>query len=138
MVTPTTHPHLDLLRGMDEAMLRQDFAAFFGAYADDVVVHIGGHNALTGDYRGLESLQALFGRFMQLSGAYSFTNHAYLADEEHGIILQRGTMQRGDRSFATDEVFIYHFRDGKIAEFWYLPWDQAGVDAWWAAAASPT
>jgi ketosteroid isomerase-like protein len=131
MVTPTTHPNLDVLRGMDEAMLRQDFKSMFAAYADDVLVHMSGHNKLTGDYRGVDQLQALFGRFMEASGAYSFDNHAYLADEEHGIILQRGTMQREGKTFLTNEVFIFHFRDGRISEFWYLPWDQAGVDAWW-------
>ncbi len=131
MVTPTTHQNIDVLRGMDEAMMRQDFERMFAAYADDVLVHIGGHNKLSGDYRGVDQLQALFGRFMEASGAYSFDNHAYLADGEHGIILQRGSMQREGKTLSTDEVFVYHFRDGRISEFWYLPWDQAGVDAWW-------
>lgn len=133
MVTPTTHPNLDVLRQMDQAMMRQDFQGMFAAYADDVLTHIGGHNKLTGDYRGVQQLQELFGRFMQASGAYSFENHAYLADEQHGIILQRGTMQRDGSTFATNEVFVFHFRDGRISEFWYLPWDQAGLDVFWGA-----
>jgi ketosteroid isomerase-like protein len=103
---------------------------FFGQYTDDVVVHIGGDNKLTGDYTGLEQLQAMFGRFMEASGEYSFGNHAYLADDEHGVILQRGTMKRGGKTFSTNEAFIFHFREGKVSEFWYQPLDQAGVDAW--------
>ena len=40
-------------------------------------------------------------------------------------------MQRDGKTLSTDEVFVYHFRDGKVSEFWYHPVDQAGVDAWW-------
>jgi hypothetical protein len=39
------------------------------------VVHIGGDNRLTGEYRGLDALQDLFGRFMDAAGEYSFENH---------------------------------------------------------------
>ena len=134
MTTPTaTHPNVDALRRMDEAMAQNDMEAFFAGYGDDVLVHIGGNNKLTGDYRGLGQLQALFGRFMEASGGYSFENHAYLADGEHGVILQRGTMQRDGKNLSVNEVFVYHFRDGKISEFWYQPQDQAAVDAWWGS-----
>lgn len=124
------HPNVELLRRIDQAQLAGDLETFFSQYTDDVLVHVGGDNQLSGDYRGLEQLQALFGRFMEASGEYSFENHAYLADDEHGIILQRSTMQRGGETFSTNEVFVVHFRDGKVSEFWYLPQDQAGVDAW--------
>lgn len=69
---------------------------------------------------------------MELSGDYTFENHAYLADDEHGVILQRGTMSKGGEAFTTNEAFVLHFRDGKISEFWYVPLDQADLDAWFA------
>ena len=124
------HAHVETLRRTDEAMAAEDLETFFAQYTGDVVVHIGGDSKLTGDYTGLDELQALFGRFMEASGEYSFENHAYLADDEHGITLQRGTMKRDGKTFSTNEVFICHFRDGRISEFWYVPLDQAGVDAW--------
>jgi uncharacterized protein len=124
------HPNVELLRRIDQAQVAGDLETFFAQYTDDVLVHVGGDSKLSGDYRGLEQLQALFGRFMEASGEYAFENHAYLADDEHGIILQRSTMQRGGETFSTNEVFVMHFRGGKVSEFWYLPVDQAGVDAW--------
>jgi uncharacterized protein len=127
-----THPNVDRLRAMDEAMKRGDLPTMFASFSDDVVVHMGGSSKLAGDYRGVDQLQEMFGRFMQASGEYTFENHAYLADDEHGVILQRGTMKRDGRTFSTNEAFIFHFRGDKIAEFWYVPLDQAGVDAWWA------
>ena len=125
-----THPNVEALRRLDEAMLKQDLKTFFAGYTDDVAVHIGGTNRLSGDFKGIEQLQTMFGRFMEASGEYSFENHAYLADDEHGVILQRGTMKRDGKIFSTNELFVYHFRDGKVSEFWYQPVDQAGVDAW--------
>jgi uncharacterized protein len=124
------HPNAETLRRIDQAQVAGDLETALSQYTDDVLGHVGGDNKLSGDYRGLEQLQAMLGRFMEASGEYSFENHAYLADDEHGIVLQRGTMRRGGEAFSTNEVFVVHFRDGKISEYWYQPWDQAGVDAW--------
>ena len=124
------HPHAETLRKIDEAQEKGDLGAFFGYYADDVQTHIRGKNKLAGDYRGKDQLQALFGRFMEAIGAYSFENHAYLADDEHGVILQRSKAERGGKTLELDEAFVVHFRDGKVSEMWYLPVDQAAFDAW--------
>jgi ketosteroid isomerase-like protein len=113
---------------MDEAMARGDFAMF---YTDDVVAHLGGDRRVSGDYRGVAHIQRLFGRFMEASGECVHEHHAYLADDEDGVILQRGTMKRDERSFSTNEVCVYPFRDRKIAEFWCQAADRAGLDSWW-------
>ena len=98
------HPNVETLRRIDEAMLKEDMDTFFAQYTDDVVVHVAGTSKLAGDYKGLDQLQELFGRFMEAAGEFSFENHAYLADDEHGLILQRSTMRRGDKSFSTNEA----------------------------------
>jgi ketosteroid isomerase-like protein len=124
------HPNVDVMRRLDEAMVAGDMDAFFGSFTDDVVVHAGGSNRFTGEYHGREELERLFGSFMEAAGEYTFENLSYFADDERGVTLQRGTMRRDGRTFETDEAFIVRFRDGKIAEFRYLPFDQAGLDAW--------
>ena len=124
-----THPHAEVLRQADEAMEAGDIEKFFSYYTDDVAVHVAGKSALAGDYKGLGQLQDVFGRFMEAMGEYTFENHAYLADDEHGIILQRGKSVRDGKTTEFNEVFVFHFRDGKISEMWYVPVDQAGVDA---------
>ena len=63
-------------------------------------------------------------------GEYSFENHAYLADDEHGVILQRSTAVREGKVLQLDEVFVFHFSDGKMSEMWYVPVDQAAFDSW--------
>ena len=123
------HPNAEILRQADEAMERGDIEGFFSHYADDVVVHAAGSHRLAGDHKGLGQLQDLFGRFMEAMGEYTFQNHAYLADDEHGVILQRGKSVRDGETREFNEIFVFHFRDGKIAEMWYVPVDQAAVDA---------
>jgi ketosteroid isomerase-like protein len=124
------HANVDTLRSIDEAMASGDLVAFFGYYTDDVRSHVHGKNKLAGDYEGKDQLQALFGRFMDAIGNYTFENHAYLADDEHGVVLQRSKSERGGKTQEWEEAFVMHFRDGRVSEFWYMPVDQAAFDAW--------
>ena len=123
------HPNADVLRMADEAMERGDIEGFFSYYTDDIVFHAPGKSQLAGDYQGKDELQELFGKFMEAMGEYTFENHAYLADDEHGVILQRGKAVKDGKTSEFNEVFVMHFRDGKISEMWYIPVDQAVVDA---------
>ncbi len=125
-----THPNVEILRQSDEAMAAGDTEKFFSYFTDDVVVHVPGRNALAGVYRGKDQMQDVFDRFMGAMGEYTFETHAYLADDEHGIILQKGRAVRGDERLELDEVFVLHFSGGQISEMWYVPAEQAELDAW--------
>jgi ketosteroid isomerase-like protein len=122
--------NVQTLRDIDEAQARGDLNAFFAHYTDDVKVHVRGNNKLAGDYQGKEQLQALFGRFMESVGNYSFESHSYLADDEHGVTLQTSHMEREGRTLDLQEAFVVHFHGGKVSEMWYFPFDAAAFDAW--------
>ncbi len=123
------HANEALLRKIDEAMAAEDMDTFFGSYTDDVVVHVGGTSSLAGVYKGKDQLQQLFGRFMAAAGEFTFEPHAYLANDEHGVTLQRSHYNKGGRILDSDDAFVCHFRDGKVSEFWLTSQDQAAVDA---------
>ncbi len=125
-----THPNVEILRKSDEAMQSGDIERFFSYFTDDVVVHIPGRSSLAGVYTGKDQMQEGFDRFMAAMGDYSFETHAYLADDEHGVILQKGKAVRGAESLDLDEVFVMHFREGQISEMWYVPTEQSQFDAW--------
>ncbi len=125
-----THPNVEILRQSDEAMAAGDIEKFFSCFTDDVVVHVPGRNALAGVYRGKDQMQDVFGRFMAAMGEYTFETHAYLADDEHGVILQKSKASRGSETFGVDEIFVFHFRDGQVSEMWYTALDQAAFDRW--------
>lgn len=122
------HPNEKLLRDADEAQIAGDMETFMGSFADDVVVHIGGRSSFAGEYKGKDQFAELFGRFMERVPGYTFEPHAYLADDEHGVILQRSHLKRGDESLDSNDAFVCHFRDGKIAEFWLLSENEYAVD----------
>lgn len=123
------HPNEQVLRDADAAQMKGDVEAFGGFYADDVIVHIPGRSSLAGDYKGKDQFLELFGRFTERAPEYSFEPHAYLADDEHGIILQRSHYRRGDEAVDTNDTFVCHFREGKISEFWFSSDDPYAVDA---------
>jgi ketosteroid isomerase-like protein len=123
------HPNEKLLRDADEAQLQGDVEKFVGFHAEDVIVHIPGKSSLAGVYKGRDQFLELFGRFLERTPEYTFEPHAYFADDEHGIILQRSHFKRGDETLDSNDVFVCHFRDGKISEFWLTSENSDEVDA---------
>ena len=122
------HPNEKLLRDSDEAQMRGDIDGFTAAFADDVIVHIPGRSSLAGVYKGKDQFLEVFQRFMERAPEYSFEPHAYFADDEHGISLQRSHYGRGDQTLDTNDTFVCHFRDGRVSEFWFLSEDSYAVD----------
>lgn len=123
------HPNEKLLRETDEAQMRGDMDAFMAAYTDDVVVHVSGKSSLAGTYKGKDQFSELFQRFMEKTPEYTFEPHAYFADDEHGVLLQRSHYKRGNETLDVNDTFVCHFRDGKISEFWIMSGDSYAADA---------
>ncbi len=123
------HPNEQVLRDADQAQIAGDVEKFMGFFADDVVIHIPGTSSFAGDYKGKDQFAELFGRFMERVPEYTFEPHAYFADDEHGVILQRSHYKRGDETLDSNDAFICHFQEGKISEFWLLSGAPDAVDA---------
>jgi len=123
------HPNEKLLRDSDEAQLKGDVEAFTASFTDDVVVNIAGKSSLAGVYKGKDQFLEVFQRFMERAPEYTFEPHAYFADDDHGVILQRSHYKRGSETADVNDSFVCHFRDGKISEFWFTSEDQYAVDA---------
>jgi uncharacterized protein len=122
------HPNEQVLRDLDEAQTRGDVEGFSGFFTDDVVVHVPGKSSLSGVYKGRDQFLELFGRFMERAPEYTFEPHAYFADDEHGVALQRSHYKRGDETLDSNDTFVCHFTDGKISELWLFSEDEAAVD----------
>jgi ketosteroid isomerase-like protein len=123
------HPNEQVLRDVDEAQMRGDVEAFQSFFTDDVIVHIGGKSSFAGVHHGKEEFFDVFRRFSERVPEYSFEPHAYLADDEHGVTLQLSHYKRGDETVESNDMFVGHFRDGKISELWILSEDNDPVDA---------
>lgn len=123
------HPNEKLLRDLDQAQLRGEMEAFASSFTDDVIVHIPGKSSFAGVYKGKDQFLGLFGRFIERVPEYTFEPHAYLADDEHGVSLQRSHFKRGNETLDSNDAFLCHFRDGKVSEFWLLSENNDQVDA---------
>ena len=128
----TDHPNLAAARAGYEAFDRGDMRAVGDLLSDDVVWHIGGNNAISGDYQGKESVFGLFAKIFEETGG-TFTNeiHDMMANDEHGVALVVTSGTRGDKTLSARVAQIFHMSDGKLTEFWTFSEDQAALDDFW-------
>jgi len=123
------HPNEELMRRATDALNAGDMETFLGFHADDVVVHVTGRNAFSGDIKGKEEVAALFQRQMQvLDSPPQFELHDVLANDDHGVILGRQRFSRGGRDVETNSTVVLHIRDGKATELWVLSSDPYAED----------
>jgi uncharacterized protein len=123
------HPNVARLRDGYAAFAKGDFAALNDLFAEDLLWHVGGRNQLSGDYRGRDAVFGLFGKQAEVTeGSVQLDLHAVFADDEHGVALVVGTASRGGRSITTNDVHVFHLRDGKVVEFWDASTDPYAFD----------
>jgi ketosteroid isomerase-like protein len=111
-----------------DAWRRGDLATIVDCYADDVVVHWFGRNALAGTHRGKPAVLAALGALQQRANRRLVEIHDVLASDEHAVVLAREEFERDGRRLESRRVLVYHVRDGKLAEAWVYDDDQRAVD----------
>ena len=125
----TEHPNVARLKDGYAAFAKGDFAVLNDLFAEDLLWHEGGRNQLSGEYRGRDAVYGLFGKLMEVTeGSFHLDLHAAFADDEHGVVLVTTTASRGGRSVTTNDVHVFHLRDGKVVEFWDSSTDQYAID----------
>lgn len=123
-----------ILRDQDAAMAKGDMDAFWAAFADDCVVHIGGRSKLAGDVKGKAELQERFGQFMAALGDNPvLETHDILANDTHGVVLQSFRGTKKGKSIEARGVSIFHMSGGKITEAWSIDEDPYTADAFYDA-----
>lgn len=95
---------------------------------DDIVWHVPGDNAIAGEHRGRDAVIAYFMRRRALAGGdMVITEHGHLVHEDTFVQIADGSF--GEHRWRT--AGVYRVRDGRIAEAWLVPADQAAFDAAW-------
>lgn len=126
------HPNEEALRASDAAISQGNPQPMFDLFADDAIVHIGGRNKMSGDYKGKAALMEMFGTFMQSLGENPvLESHEILANDTHGIQLNTARASRGGKSIEIQGVGIFHFNGGKISEAWFHDMDPYTADPWY-------
>lgn len=127
------HPNEKVLRKGYEAFAKGDLDTIRNEVFDpNIVFHIGGRSQLAGDYKGVDEVFGFLGRIMELSeGTFKAEAHAFLADDEHGVVLVNERAKRGNRTLDINTAHVFHLRDGKITEHWPSATDMYAEDEFW-------
>jgi ketosteroid isomerase-like protein len=118
--------------GGDEAPIR-------ALLTTDVRWRVPGHNAIAGDYRGIEEVVAYFRRRRELVDR-TFRMHlgdVLVGEGDQVAALTDGTAVVGGVERRWSTVGLYLFRDGRVGACWLLPLDPAAFDDIWTAAGDP-
>jgi ketosteroid isomerase-like protein len=132
------HPNEKLIRDFYEAQGRfyaghADSEAVEALLSDEIVWHVPGRSAISGEYRGREEVLEYFARRRDFAhDSFRVEIRHVLADEEYVMQLAGGRAEiRGERR-EWETVGVYRIRDGRIAECWLLPFDQYAFDEIWS------
>lgn len=127
------HPNVALVRRGYEAFSAGDMDALAEVMDENVIWHAPGNNPTSGDYKGRDETFAYYARIGEMSeGTLKVEVHDIVANDEHAVGMHRDTATRGGKSLDTNEILVFHIRDGKVVEGWEAYIDQAAVDEFWS------
>jgi ketosteroid isomerase-like protein len=131
------HPNAQLVWRAADAFQRGDLATFATCYADEAVWHVPGEGPLSGEYRGTESILALFARAYGLSGGTLRVEPLdVMASESHAVLWQHVSGVRDGRTLEVDEALVFRIVDDRIAEVWERT-DQYAMDDFFSVGEVP-
>jgi RNA 2',3'-cyclic 3'-phosphodiesterase len=100
---------------------------------DDVVWHVPGTSAIAGEYRGVEAvLSYMDARQRLMDGTFRVTVHGSSVIAGRVVQLAGGHALRDGAEVAWETVGVFRVLEGRIAECWLIPFDQAEFDRIWS------
>lgn len=122
------HPNAELIKRFFQAVTTGDRAGIEACLAEDVIMHVPGHNAVSGTYKGKDQFAASMMKAEELAGGLQRELHDVLADDDHVVVLVGLKATRGGQTLTWNGANLWHVRDGKLAEVWLLSDDQDTTD----------
>jgi ketosteroid isomerase-like protein len=108
------------IRELYDARARRDWNAVRALLADDVGWHEPGEEDHSGDHRGREEVVALLEKLVAVTeGTFQLEPEAFLNSVEHSAVFVRWSAERDGMRSEGNEIALYRFRDGKIAQVWF-------------------
>lgn len=134
MTTAASHPNLDVVNAVYEAMAAGDQSALERLHHPDVVLHVSGTGPHAGDYVGRDEVlgvAAAAGRRAGGDGATT-TVHDVLWSPEHVVVLLSVTVERDGDALEQRIVQVVHVEGAQVVEVWEYLWDQDADQVWWS------
>ena len=110
------------IRALYDARSRRDWDAARVLFAEEIAWHEPGEEDYSGDHRGRDEVVGLLQKLVELTeGTFQLVPEAFLNSVEHSAVLVRWWAERRERRSEGNEIAVYRFRDGAIAEAWFHP-----------------
>jgi len=109
-------------------------AALREVLTEDIVWHVPGSNAISGEYHGIDAVMSYFARRRDVADrSFRLTSRQVLTGDEGWIAsVTDGRAAIDGQDFTWSTVGLYQVRHGRIAVCRLLPFDAATFDAIWA------
>ena len=107
--------------------------SLMGVLDEGVVWHVPGASAIAGEHRGIEAVLEYFDtRRRMTDSTFRVTVHGAAVIAGRVVQLAGGHGLRDGREVTWETVGVFRVVDGRIAECWLVPFDQAVFDQIWS------
>ena len=127
----TEHPNAVAARRSYAASNSGDLDVIREYFTDDAVLHLAGDNAMSGTYRGRDTVMDAIARASQGWGPHVEVQ-ALLASDDHVIAFFHGSERDGETLDAVTAMPMKVNAEGKLTEIWFLANDQRAFDQFWS------
>jgi RNA 2',3'-cyclic 3'-phosphodiesterase len=101
--------------------------------AADVLWHVPGASAIAGEHRGVDAVLEYFEtRRRMTDSTFRVTVHGSAMIAGRVLQLAGGQAVRQGREVSWETVGVFRVADGRVAECWLVPFDQAVFDSIWS------
>jgi uncharacterized protein len=131
------HPLETVIREAYAAFGRGDVDGYLRACTPEFVFNVPGDAAIAGAFKGSEGLYELASKAMEATaGSFREEVEDVLVNDRHAVVLARHTFTRAGQPQEYRTAHVYEIRDGKLAQCWEQPRDQAAFDDAWGRASA--
>jgi ketosteroid isomerase-like protein len=132
------HPNAQILRDFFDAFGGPDRERLAALVTKDFVWHFPGRSPISGDWRGVDGvLEGIRAIAMTLGdGRNNFELLHVYADETSAVTVHRDYYTGADNELDLRYVLYVRMAEGRMAEVWELPFDQAENDRYLAVQAA--
>ena len=134
MSPAASHPNLDVVNRVYEAMAAGDVQDDIGMVQVVQGLAVSGDGRHAGDYVGRDRVLGISG---VTDGEPDTTNdtvkvHDILWTPEHVVVLVHATVERDGDTLAQNIVQVIHTDDTQVTEIWEYLWDQQADKVFWS------